>query len=397
MATLRRRITLTVLVVLVTAGAVFAWALSHETPCGPAPALSTGAPTMKAVVRRCYGPPAVLKLEDVEQPVPKDNELLVKVRAASINPADWHFVRGEPYLIRMDFGLGAPTNPRIGIDFAGTIAAVGKNVTQFRPGDEVFGGKNGALAEYITIAEDGNLARKPAGVDFVQAAAVNVAGLTALQTLRDRAGLKPGQTVLVNGASGGVGSFAVQIAKSLGAEVTGVSSTRNQQLVRSLGADHVIDYTRQDFTQGGLQYDVVMDNVVNHGVLEMRRVLKPEGKLILIGGGGIDASPWFGAFKAPIAALFVSWFVDQDMAMFVSHHSREDLATLARLMEEGKVTPVIDRTYPLAETVEAMTYLETGRARGKVVVVMESAGDSISLNPASSSAAPSLPVGSRPP
>jgi NADPH:quinone reductase-like Zn-dependent oxidoreductase len=371
MATLRRRITLTVLAGLFVAGAAFAWALSHESPCGPAPTLTTGAATMKAVARRCYGSPAVLSLEDVEKPVPKGNELLVKVHASSINPADWHFVRGEPYVIRLDFGLGAPKNPRIGIDFAGTVEAVGKDVTRFKAGDAIFGGKNGALAEYITIAEDGNLTRKPANVSFLQAAAVNVAGLTALQTLRDRAELKPGQKVLINGASGGVGTFAVQIAKSLGAEVTGVASTRNQQLVRSLGADHVIDYTRQDFTQGGLQYDVVMDNVGNRGVLEIRRVLTPSGKLIVIGGGGIDASPWYGAFKAPLAALFVSWFVDQDMAMFVSHHSSEDLGTLARLMERGKLTPVIDRTYPLAATVEAMTYLETGRARGKVVVVMD--------------------------
>ena len=313
----------------------------------------------------------MLAIEDVEKPVPKDGELLVKVRAASVNPADWHFVRGEPYIIRMDFGFGAPKNPRIGIDFAGTVEAVGKDVTKFKPGDEVFGGKNGALAEYLTIAETGNLALKPVASSFEQAAAVNVAGLTALQTLRDRAAVKPGQRVLINGASGGVGTFAVQIAKSLGAEVTGVCSTRNVDLVRSLGADHVIDYTQEDFTQGAGQYDVVMDNVANRGILEMRRVLTPAGKLILIGGGGIDASPWYGAFKAPIKALVVSWFVDQDMGMFISDHSSEDLATLASLMQQGKVTPVIDRTYPFAETAEAMRYLEAGRARGKVVVVME--------------------------
>jgi len=302
--------------------------------------------------------------------VPADDQVLVRVHAASVNPVDWHYMRGEPYIMRLGSGFGAPANPRVGTDFAGTVEAVGKAVTKFKPGDEVFGGRNGALAEYITITEGGNLAMKPAGLSFEQAAAVNVAGLTALQTLRDRAALGPGQKVLINGASGGVGTFAVQIAKSLGAEVTGVSSTRNLELVRSLGADHVIDYTQQDFTQGGTLYDVVMDNVANRGILEVRRALKPKGKLILIGGGGPDANPWYGALKAPIKALIISWFVDQDMSMFISHHSGEDLATIAGLMQEGKVMPVIDRTYPLAEIVEAVTYLETGRARGKVIVTI---------------------------
>jgi NADPH:quinone reductase-like Zn-dependent oxidoreductase len=371
MASMRRRILAStgVLLLLVIAG--FAWALSHESACESAPGIAAGTTTMKAVVRRCYGPPDVLAVEHVEKPELADGRVLVKVHAASINPADWHFVRGTPYLIRMDFGFGAPKNPRIGIDFAGTIEAVGAGVTKFRPGDEVFGGANGALAEYLTIAEDGNLALKPAGISFEQAAAVNVAGLTALQTLRDRAGLVPGQKVLINGASGGVGTFAVQIAKALGAEVTGVCSTRNVELVRSLGADHVVDYTREDFTQGGRRYDVVMDNVVNRGVLEVRSVLTPEGKLILIGGGGPDANPWIGAFVAPLKALVISWFVDQDLGMFISHHSAEDLATLAQLMADGKVVPVIDRTYPLARIREAMHYLEAGRARGKVIVLID--------------------------
>lgn len=365
-----RRILWSVLAVAAIGVAVLGYLLSHESPCAPAPALAPDAKTMKAVVRRCYGPPDVLAVEDVEMPVPADNQLLVKVRAASVNPADWHFVRGEPYLIRLDFGFGRPENPRIGIDFSGTVVSVGKDVTKYRPGDEVFGGRSGALAEYLVILEDGNVTRKPASVSFEQAAGVNVAGLTALQTLRDRAGVKPGQKVLINGASGGVGTFAVQVAKVLGAEVTGVSSTRNVDLVTSLGADHVIDYTREDFTRGETRFDVIMDNVVNRGILEMRRVLAPAGTLVLIGGGGIDASPWVGAFKAPIKAFFVSWFVDQDIAMFISHHSGEDLATLASWMEAGKLTTVIDRTYPFAETADAMRYLESGRARGKVIVTM---------------------------
>ncbi len=373
MASLRRRILWSIAGVLALAIGVLAWLLGHESACQAGAAPPPGVATMKAVVRRCYGPPDVLALETIEKPVPTDGRVLVKVHAASVNPADWHFVRGEPYVIRLDLGFGAPKNPRVGIDFAGTVEAVGQGVTRFKPGDAVFGGANGALAEYITIAQDGNLALIPDGISFEQAAAVNVAGLTALQTLRDRAAVKPGQKVLINGASGGVGTFAVQIAKHLGAEVTGVCSGRNVELVRSLGADRVIDYTREDFTQDTVQYDVIMDNVVNRGILETRRVLAPAGKLLLIGGGGIDASPWYGAFKAPIKALLVSWFVDQDMAMFISHHSGEDLATLAELMQQGRVRPVIDRTFPLAETAEAMRYLETGRARGKVIVTMGSA------------------------
>ena len=374
MAKLRRRILWSLLGIFALAVAAFAIALSHESACGPGPVLAPGTPGMKAVVRRCYGGPEVLAIEEIEKPEAKDGRVLVKVHAASVNPADWHFVRGVPYIIRLDFGFGAPKNPRVGIDFAGTVEAVGKNVTMFTPGDEVFGGGNGALAEYITIAESGNLALKPPELSFVAAAAVNVAGLTALQTLRDRAAVRPGQKILINGASGGVGTFAVQIAKWLGAEVTGVCSTRNVELVRSLGADHVVDYTREDFTAAKEAYDVVMDNVANRDVLEVRRALKPEGKLILIGGGGPEANPWIGAFKAPIAALVVSWFVDQDMGMFVSHHSAEDLAILAGLMRDGVIRPVIDRTYPFAEAADAMRYLESGRARGKVVVTMQKEG-----------------------
>lgn len=355
---------------LVAAVAVLAFALGRTAPCGPSPAVAQGATPMKAVVRRCYGPPDVLQVEDVEKPMPGDDQLLVKVHAASVNPADWHMVRGEPYLMRLDAGFGRPRNPRVGIDYAGTVEAVGRNVTRFRPGDEVFGGSLGALAEYIAVREKGNLAAKPAGVSFEQAAGVNVGGLTALQTLRDRAGIQPGQKVLINGASGGVGTFAVQIAKALGAEVTGVCSTRNVELVRSLGADRVIDYTQEDFTEGDERYDVVMDNVVNHDLLDVRRVLKPGGKLLVIGGGGTDANPWIGALWAPIKAFVISWFVDEDISFFLSHHSAEDLAALARLMEAGAVSTVIDRSYPLAEAAEAMRYLETGRARGKVIVTV---------------------------
>lgn len=370
MASLRRRILWSVLAVLALAITALAYALSHETACKAVPAPAPGTITMKAVVRRCYGGPEVLALEDVEKPVPADDQLLVRVRAAGLNPLDWHYLRAKPYLARIDSGLGAPKNPRLGVDFAGVVEAIGRNVTRYKPGDEVFGGRWGALAEYVTIAEDGQLATKPANISFEQAAGVNIAALTALQALRDRAGLEAGESVLINGASGGVGTFAVRIAKSMGAEVTGVCSTRNVELVRGLGADRVIDYTREDFTRGERRYDVILDNVANRGVFEVRRVLAPGGRYIVIGGGGPDADPWFGPFAVPVKAAVVSWFVSEDMGMFLSHGSGEDLATLADMMQSGAVTPVVDRSFPLVETAEAMRYLETGRARGKVIVTI---------------------------
>jgi NADPH:quinone reductase-like Zn-dependent oxidoreductase len=357
-------------ILIAAALAVLAVAMSHDSSCGSPSALTEGGTTMKAVTRRCYGPPDVLAIEIIDKPVPAANEMLVKVHAASINPLEWHRVRGTPYVMRLGEGFGKPKDPRLGIDFAGTVESVGKDVTKFKPGDEIFGGKGGALAEYITVRESGSIALKPANTGFEQAAGSYVAALTALQALRDRAAVKPGQKVLINGASGGVGSFAVQIARWLGAEVTGVCSTRNVGLVRSLGAARVIDYTQEDFTDSTERYDVVMDNVVNRPMLDIRRVMKPGGTYLVIGGGGPDANPWIGAFIGPIKAWVISWFVDEDMAFFLSHASVEDVATVARLMAEGHVTPVVDRQYPLAEIQEAMRYLETGRARGKVIVTI---------------------------
>ncbi|MFO1400128.1 MAG: NAD(P)-dependent alcohol dehydrogenase [Steroidobacteraceae bacterium] len=371
MTTLRRKLALWVGASVLLVLAASAVILSHDAPCKAPPALVPGVIPMKAVVRRCYGPPEVLKLEEIARPVPRDNQLLVKIHAASVNPADWHMVRAEPYIIRLDTGVGAPRNPRVGIDFAGTVEAIGKDVTRYKVGEAVFGGRNGALAEYLVINEDGNLATISSSISFEQAAGINVAGLTALQALRDRASVKRGQKVLINGASGGVGTFAVQIAKWLGAEVTAVCSTRNMDLVRSLGADHVIDYTRSDFTRSAERYDLLLDNVANRGVLEMRGILKPQGKLLIVGGGGPDANPWGGALWAPIKAFVIAWFVDQDVTFFLSHSSSEDLATLARLMEKGTIRTVVDRRYPVAETSEAMRYLETGRARGKVIVTID--------------------------
>ena len=357
---------------LVAAGvAVLAIALSRDAPCGAPPAVTAQGETIRAVTRRCYGTPEVLAVERLEKPVPADDQILVKVRAAAINPLEWHRVRGTPYIMRLGEGMGAPANPRLGIDYAGEVVAVGAGVTRFKPGDAIFGGRDGALAEYVAAKADGSVTLKPANVSFEQAAGAYVAGVTALQALRDGGAVRPGQKVLINGASGGVGTFAVQIAKAMGAEVTAVCSTRNVELVRSLGADHVVDYTQDDFTRTDERYDVVMDNVVNRPLLEIRRILKPEGRYLVIGGGGPDANPWIGAFVAPIKAWFISLFVDQDLKFFLSHGGQEDVIALARLMEDGKVSPFVDRTYRLDEIQDAMRYLEAGRARGKVVLTMD--------------------------
>lgn len=357
---------------LVTVGlAALAIALGHDSRCGAPPPIAEGATTMKAAVRRCYGPPDVLAVEDVEKPVYGDNQMLVKVHAAALNPLDWHELRGTPYVMRLGAGFGRPNVARLGIDFSGTVEAVGKDVSRFKPGDEIFGGRSGALAEYLTVTETGSIAHKPGNITHEQAAGVYVAALTAIQALRDRAAIQPGQKVLINGASGGVGTLAVQIAKALGAEVTGVCSTRNVELVRSLGADHVIDYTAEDFTQSDERYDVIMDNVVNRPILDIRRVLAPHGKYLVIGGGGPEANPWIGALKAPIKAWFISLFVDQDLAFFLSHASSADVVAVAGLIEAGTIVPVVDREYPLEQIEDAMRYLETGRARGKVVVTMD--------------------------
>jgi len=324
--------------------------------------------SMKGVVYCDYGSPAVLKLEDVEKPVPTDSEVLVRVRAAAINPLDWHYMRGTPYIGRIAMGLRKPKVTRLGVDFAGVVESVGRSVTQFKPGDEVFGGRTGALAEYVSVREDRSVVLKPSNVTFEQAAAVPVAAITALQGLRDQGKVEAGQKVLINGASGGVGTFAVQIAKSFGAEVTGVCSTRNVDMVRSIGADQVIDYTKEDFTKSAQRYDLIIDNVGNHSLSELRRVLKPKGKYIMIGG---PAGRWIDPLPRALQALVWSRFVSQDMRMFVANLNQKDLATLRDLMQAGKVTPVIDRRYRLSEVQAAMRYLEAGHARGKVVITVD--------------------------
>jgi NADPH:quinone reductase-like Zn-dependent oxidoreductase len=348
---------------------------------------------MKAIVYHDFGSPDVLRLDEIEKPVPNDNQLLIKVRGASVNPLDWHYMEGTPYLGRLvEFGLLKPKVTRLGVDYAGTVEAVGKNITQFKPGDEVYGNRFGAFAEYV-VASEKALALKPANLTFEQAASVPVAAVTALQALRDKGKIEPGQKVLINGASGGVGTFAVQIAKSFGAEVTAVCSGRNAEMVRSIGADHVIDYTKEDFTNSGQRYDLIIDNVGNRSLSECRRALNPKGKIILIGGGGVNDSRWTGPLIGVIKMLVLKPFVTQEMSMMLADMNNKDLTILADLIQAGKVKPVIDRTYTLSQLPEALGYLEEGHARGKVV---RTVGDNIeplaTTNRAPGSASSSGPV-----
>jgi len=324
---------------------------------------------MKAAVYTRYGPPEVVEIADTEKPVAKDDEVLLKVRAASVNPLDWHFMRGTPYLVRLMTGLRKPKDRRLGVDVAGQVEAVGGNVTQFKPGDEVFGSCRGAFAEYACASQSA-LVRKPDNVTLEQAASVPIAAFTALQGLRDKGHIQPGQKVLINGAAGGVGTFAVQIAKSFGAEVTGVCSTRNVDMVRSLGADRVIDYTQEDFTQMGQSYDLFLDCVGNHSLLACRRVLNPKGTYVPVGG---TADRWMiGPLARAIATFVLSWFVSQKLVIFfLARPNKEDLTVMCKLMAAGKVMPVIDRRYSLSEMPEAIRYLEKGHARGKVVITLE--------------------------
>lgn len=330
-------------------------------------AATTPSNPMKAIVYCDYGL-ANLKLAEVEKPVPEDDQVLIKVRAASINPYDWHFIEGTPKIMRLGVGLRKPKDTRLGADVAGRIEAVGKNVTQFKVGAEIFGTGSGAFGEYCLAGR--GVALKPANISFEQAASVPIAGITALQGLRDKGKVQPGQKVLINGASGGVGTFAVQIAKSLGAEVTGVCSGRNLDMVRELGADHVIDYTKEDFTKGEQRYDVILDNVANHSLSEYQRVLTLKGKYVMIGGGGINEQGLIGVMARPLKAMLMSPFVSQEMGMMMAQIKHDDLNLLAEFMESGKLKPVIDRTYKLEQLPEAVRYLEEGHARGKVVITV---------------------------
>lgn len=365
---LRFKILYGVLGLLVLAVISLAIVLSYETECGPAAEVSEDVDTMTAVVGRCYGPPDILEIAAIAKPVPGDNEVLVRVRAAGVNPLDWHYMRGSPYFMRLGSGIGAPKDVRTGVDFAGVVEAVGEDVTEFQPGDEVFGGAGGAFAEYVVVAEDRAIVRKPGNISFEEAAAVPIAAVTALQALRDHGGVSAGDRVLINGASGGVGTYAVQIGKALGAEVSGVCSTRNVELVRSLGADRVFDYTKENYTEGDAEFDVIIDNVGNHSLVANTRVMSPDGRFVIVGA---EQGDWIKPLLRPLAAMLVTPFVDQQIGMFIASLRQEDLQLLADMLASGEMRSVIDRQYSLADTAEAIRYSESGRARGKIVITVE--------------------------
>ena len=323
---------------------------------------------MKAIIYTKYGPPDVLHLKDVDKPAPRDDEVLVRVISASVNAADWRFMRGEPFLLRLYAGLLKPRNKMLGTDLAGRVETVGKNVKRFKPGDAVFGNifgsGEGAFAEYVRARENA-LVRKPDAISFEEAAAVPMAAVTALQSLRSKGRIRSGQKVLINGASGGVGTFAVQIAKSFGAEVTGVCSTNNLDMVRSLGADHVIDYTKEDFTRNGLRYDLIFAANGYHPISDYRRALGPKGIYVTSGGSMAQIS------QAMLRGPWISMTGKKKMGSMTSKPNQVDLSFVNGLLEAGKVKPVIDKRYPLSEVPEALRYLEEGHARGKVVITVE--------------------------
>ena len=356
------------LAVLVVAIGALGIVIGYTSDCEPVADVASDGERMRAAIYRCYGSADVVEISAVEKPMPGDDEVLVKVQAASINPLDWHYMRGSPYVMRLGVGIGAPSDSTMGVDFAGVVVAVGKDVTEFEPGDEVFGGHDGAFAEYLTVRESWAIARKPENMSFAQAASSPIAGLTALQALRDIGKVKPGQKVLINGASGGVGTFAVQIAKSFGAEVTGVCSTRNLDMVRAIGADHVIDYKVDDYTKGDERYDVIVDMVGNRSLTANRQVMAPNGVLVIVGGA---KGNWIAPFLGPIKALFLSPFIDQEISMILASLNKQDLGTLGDMMLAGKVTPVIERRYTLGEIADAIRHSEDGHVRGKLIIEMQ--------------------------
>jgi NADPH:quinone reductase-like Zn-dependent oxidoreductase len=323
---------------------------------------------MKAAVQHVYGRPDVLELKEIDRPAVTGDGVLVRVRAASVNPVDWHLLTGLPLIARPSFGMFKPKQEVRGVDFAGTVEEVGKNVTHFRAGDEVFGGRSGSFAEYVCVAEGGAVVLKPANVTFDEAGAVAVAAVTALQGLRDKGHVQPGQDVLINGASGGVGTFAVQIAKSFGAKVTAVCSTRNVDMVRGLGADTVIDYTKEDFTRSGRRYDLMLDIAGSKSWSECRRILKPEATLVIVGGP--DKSRLLGPLSHLAKVRLASLRSSQKIVFFVAHVNKQNMDVLRELLETGKVKPVIEKRYELSEIADALRYLGEGHARGKIVITM---------------------------
>lgn len=340
--------------------------ISYTSDCPPLP--DPGADSMKAVVSRCYGGPEALEYVDVAKPTAGPNEVVVKVIAAAANPLDYHYMRGSPYLMRLASGIGSPSDQRMGVDFAGLVVETGKDVTKFAVGDAVFGGRSGAFAEFVLIPEDRAIAAKPDNVSFEQAAAIPIAAVTALQALRDNGRLQAGEKILINGASGGVGTYAVQIAKALGAEVHGVCSTRNVEMVRALGADHVFDYKYENYTDSDNEYDLIVDMVGNHSLSANRRVLATQGRMVIVGG---PKGNWIAPVIPMLKAAILSPFIDQEIGTILAELDGNDLEYLASLMASERLTSRIDTRYALSETTEAMRYLETQRARGKVIIVVD--------------------------
>jgi NADPH:quinone reductase-like Zn-dependent oxidoreductase len=366
---LRYKILNGVLGVIAIGVAALMMVVSHDSPCSPAPALAPGGESMVAVTVRCYGVPQGALFAKVAKPEPGDGQVLIKVRASSVNPAEWFEISGQPYLVRLGGGIGAPTDTRAGYDVAGVVEAVGPNVTLFKPGDEVFGGAWGAYAQYVIAREQGAIIRKPAELGFEDAAAIPIAAITALQGLRDQGRLAAGKKVLINGASGGVGTYAVQIAKAFGAEVTGVCSTRNVAMVSALGADHVVDYTRKNFTDGKARYDIILDNVGSQDFSDMANVMAPGGLIVVVGGS--KKGPFLGPIKRIAWSKLAQPFIEPRIRFFLARVNKADLELLAKLARDGKLRSVIDRRYPLEQTGAALAYLGEGHARGKVVITVD--------------------------
>ena len=341
--------------------------MSYTKDCEPRVATEISGESMKAINYRCYGGPEVVEYVDIAKPTPADNEVLVKVHAAGVNPLDYHYMRGTPYLLRlMGAGIGAPERHSMGVDFSGVVESVGAGVTKFKVGDEVFGGRNGAYAEYLVVPEDKAIALKPDNITHEQAAGVAIAGVTALQALRDLGEVKAGDKVLINGASGGVGTFAVQIAKYFGADVTGVNSTRNIQMVLGIGADRVIDYKRADYTTQDTKYDVIIDMVANHSLSKNIDVLNLDGRLVNV--GAVEKGNWIGPLIKPIKSGLMNPMVDQEIKTLFAVMTQADMNLLAQMMAEGKLRPVLDTKYPLSQTADAIAYSESSRARGKIII-----------------------------
>jgi len=363
------RILGTVVVLIFALLAAVAVAISYDADCeaGQPPQITGQATgqTMLAATHSCYGPPEVLTVGEILRPEPGPDEVQVEIRVAAVNPMDWHYMRGSPYFMRLMSGIGRPKDTRLGTDFAGVVTAVGVDVNRFKPGDNVFGGATGAYAEYVVRSQNHSIAHIPEGVSFKAAAAVPIAGLTALQALRDKGQLHSGERVLINGASGGVGTYAVQMAKGMGAEVTGVCSTGNVSRVLALGADHVIDYKQSDYTQQPTQYDLIIDLVGNHSVLANSEVLAPGGRMVIVAGGYGD---WVGPMINPLMTVILSPFLKHDFFTLMAEFNEKDLELLANMVASGDLQTVIDRHYPLAEVRDAITYSETGRAKGKIII-----------------------------